>query len=176
MSSMPKDASADVLDASAPSPAPGNVLVSVLAARGTGTASAGLLAQVAAIVTAPGIRPLGDLVTVASAEIVPFAVTARLITFAGPDPELIVTAARAALATDIVPGWTGMGTASRVSEERTCHLTLDRFAKSVKISALESRDARHDNWKVHRGKVVAFGREVVFAGVPHMSLWAIDRL
>jgi phage-related baseplate assembly protein len=93
-----KDASADVLDASATSPSPGNVLVSVLAASGTGTASAALLAQVTAIVTSPAIRPLGDLVTVASAEIVPFVVTARLITFAGPDPDLIVTAARIALA------------------------------------------------------------------------------
>ena len=94
-----KDASADVLDASATSPAPGEVLVSVLSAGGDGTASPALLAKVATIVTAPGIRPLGDHVTVASATVVPYVVTARLITFAGPDPDLIVAAARAALAT-----------------------------------------------------------------------------
>lgn len=94
-----KDASADVLDASAISPAPGEVLVSVLYRGGDGTASAELVAKVAAIVTAPGIRPLGDHVTVASATVVPYVITARLVTFAGPDPDLIVAAARTALGT-----------------------------------------------------------------------------
>lgn len=94
-----KDASADVLDASAISPAPGEVLVSVLYRGGDGTASAELVAKVAAIVTAPGIRPLGDHVTVASATVVPYAINARLITFTGPDPDLIVAAARTALNT-----------------------------------------------------------------------------
>ncbi|RXD05565.1 baseplate assembly protein [Sphingomonas sp. UV9] len=94
-----KDASADVLDASAISPAPGEVLVSVLYRGGDGTASPELVAKVAAIVTAPGIRPLGDHVTVASATVVPYVVNARLITFAGPDPDLIVAAARTALTT-----------------------------------------------------------------------------
>ena len=93
-----KDASVDVLDASATTPGPGEVRVSVLSRIDDGTASLALLDAVAAIVTAPGIRPLGDLVTVASAEIVSFVVSARLVTFAGPDPELILSAARIALA------------------------------------------------------------------------------
>jgi len=93
-----KDASADVLDASAITPAPGEVLVSVLSQHGDGTASADLLARVTAIVNNPGIRPLGDLVTVASAQIVPFVVVARLVTFSGPDPDLLVATARDALA------------------------------------------------------------------------------
>ncbi|RMB26249.1 phage-related baseplate assembly protein [Sphingomonas sp. PP-F2F-G114-C0414] len=92
-----KDASADVLDASAISTTPGEVLVSVLNRSGDGTAPAVLLAKVTAIVNDPGIRPLGDLVTVASARIVPFVVTARLLTFSGPDPDLIVATARDAL-------------------------------------------------------------------------------
>ncbi|RXD02488.1 baseplate assembly protein [Sphingomonas sp. UV9] len=92
-----KDASADVLDASATSPAPGEVLVSVLYRGGDGTAPAELIAKVAAIVTAPGIRPLGDHVAVASAKIVPFVVNARLITFTGPDPALIVATSLVAL-------------------------------------------------------------------------------
>jgi phage-related baseplate assembly protein len=79
-----KDASGDVLDASATSPAPGRVLVSVLSAIGDGTASADLLAAVAAIVTDRAIRPLGDAVTVASAVI-------------GPDVTLVLAAARAQL-------------------------------------------------------------------------------
>ncbi|HEX8554828.1 MAG TPA: baseplate J/gp47 family protein, partial [Sphingomonas sp.] len=81
-----KAADAGVLDASATSPAPGEVLVSVLARTGDGSASAVLVDAVRAAVTDRAVRPLGDLVTVASADIVPFAVSASLITFAGPDP------------------------------------------------------------------------------------------
>ncbi len=94
-----KDASADVLDASATTPAPGEVLVTVLSRGGDGTASAELLNKVSAIVTDDAIRPLGDYVTVASATVVPYVITARLITFAGPDPDLLVAAARTALDT-----------------------------------------------------------------------------
>ena len=93
-----KDASGLVLDASATSPAPGEVLVSVLSSEGDGTASAALLAQVTAIVTDNSIRPLGDLVSVASATQRRFEVVARLWTFAGPDPSLVITAATAKLA------------------------------------------------------------------------------
>lgn len=92
-----KDASAQVLDASATSPAPGEVLISILSREGTGTASADLLAAVRAIVTDPAIRPLGDLVTVASATLIPFLVTARIWTFSGPDPSLVISTARASL-------------------------------------------------------------------------------
>src|SRR5690606_40001523 len=67
-----ESASGDILDASATSPAPGEVLVSVLARAGDGTAGAPLLDAVAAIVNDRSVRPLGDLVTVASADIVEF--------------------------------------------------------------------------------------------------------
>ena len=93
-----KDASGLVLDASATSPAPGEVLVSVLSAESDGTASDVLLAKVAAIVTDKSIRPLGDLVSVASAKQRRFAIIARLWTFAGPDPSLVLTAANEKLA------------------------------------------------------------------------------
>ncbi|WP_019517267.1 baseplate assembly protein [Sphingomonas sp. Mn802worker] len=93
-----RDAGAQVLDASAVSPAPGEVLVSVLSAEGDGTASIALLATVRAIVTDKAVRPLGDLVTVASAAQVRFTITANLWTFAGPDPALVVSAARTKLA------------------------------------------------------------------------------
>lgn len=92
-----KDASAAVLDASATSPAPGEVLISVLSRDGDGTASASLLDAVRAIVTAQDVRPLGDLVTVASAGLVPFAVMARIWTFAGPDAALVLASARASV-------------------------------------------------------------------------------
>lgn len=92
-----KDASGDVLDASATSPAPGEVLVSVLSRLGDGTPSAELIAAVAAIVKSPAIRPLGDRVTVASAQILPVVIRAALTTFSGPDIEVVLLAARAGL-------------------------------------------------------------------------------
>jgi phage-related baseplate assembly protein len=92
-----KDASGLVLDASATSPAPGEVLVSVLSSEGDGTASADLIAKVTAIVTDDAIRPLGDLVTVQSATQRPFIVVARIWTFAGPDPALVLATARTKL-------------------------------------------------------------------------------
>lgn len=92
-----KDASGDVLDASAVSPAPGQVLVSVLSRLGDGAASPELIAAVAAIVTRNDIRPLGDQVTVASAQIVPVAIVAALTTFSGPDVAVVLSAARVAL-------------------------------------------------------------------------------
>lgn len=92
-----KDARGDILDASATSPAPGEVLVTILSAIGDGTASPEQLAAVRAIVTHPAIRPLGDLVTVQSAQILRFSIRAHLTTFTGPDPALILTQARTRL-------------------------------------------------------------------------------
>lgn len=88
-----KDARGDILDASATTPAPGEVLVTILSATGDGTASADQIAAVRAIVTDPAIRPLGDRVTVQSAQIVRFAIHARLTTFSGPDPALLLAQA-----------------------------------------------------------------------------------
>ncbi len=93
-----KDASGLVLDASATSPARGEVLVSVLSVDGDGTASDELLDKVRAIVTDKAIRPLGDHVTVASAVQRPFELLSRIWTFTGPDPELVLSAANAKLA------------------------------------------------------------------------------
>lgn len=93
-----KAASGDVLDASATSPAPGEVLVSVLSVVGDGTASRALLDTVQAVVADNAIRPLGDHVTTASAEIIPFAIDAALTTFSGPDVGIVLAAARAGAA------------------------------------------------------------------------------
>ncbi len=93
-----KGASGDVLDASATSPAPGKVLVSVLSRLDDGTASPDLIAAVEEIVSDKAVRPLGDDVTVASAQIVRFVVSASLVTFSGPDVSVVLEAARTALA------------------------------------------------------------------------------
>jgi phage-related baseplate assembly protein len=92
-----RSASGDVLDASATSPQPGYVVVSVLSRVGDGTASAELVALVNATVSAEDVRPLTDFVTVQSAEIVPFEVKARIWTFAGPDSSVALAASRSSL-------------------------------------------------------------------------------
>lgn len=88
----------DVLDASAISPTPGAVVVSVLSRTGDGAASAGLTAAVAAYVSDETRRPLTDFVTVQSAEIVPYAIEASITTFSGPDGGVVLAEAEHRLA------------------------------------------------------------------------------
>src|SRR3546814_5410957 len=90
-------ASSDVLDASATSPAPGQVVVSVLSRTGDGIAPGGTLAAVTAQLTADTVRPLTDEVIVQSADVVRFDIAADLYLFAGPDPALIEATAEASL-------------------------------------------------------------------------------
>ncbi|WP_211295237.1 baseplate J/gp47 family protein, partial [Novosphingobium guangzhouense] len=78
-------ADAEVLDATATSPSPGVVIVSILSRLGDGTASAQLVDTVQAYVSADDRRPLTDFVTVQSAQIVPYAVVGELNrTFCAP--------------------------------------------------------------------------------------------
>ena len=90
-------ADGDVLDASATSPDPGEVLVSILSRTGSGAASPELIATIAAYVSDEARRPLTDFVTVQSAEIVNYAVDATLTTFSGPDGGVVLAAAQASL-------------------------------------------------------------------------------
>lgn len=90
-------ADGDVLDASAISPRPGEVTVSVLSRLGDGTASPELVAAVRDLLAGDEVRPLTDRVTVQSAITVPFDVVAQLILYPGPDAELILATAIAAL-------------------------------------------------------------------------------
>ncbi|MCP2016837.1 baseplate assembly protein [Qipengyuania citrea] len=94
-------ASGEVFDASAISPAPGEVLVTVLSTQGTGTASPELLATVEAAVAGDTVRPLTDQVTVQGADIVDFAIDAQLTLYPGPDRALVEAAARASLAKEL---------------------------------------------------------------------------
>ncbi|MBV2149282.1 baseplate J/gp47 family protein [Sphingobium sp. AS12] len=88
----------DVLDASATSPEPGHVLVSVLSRNGAGAASQALVDTVAAYLTDETRRPLTDYVTVQSAQIVNYTIVATLTTFSGPDGGVVIAAAQAKLA------------------------------------------------------------------------------
>lgn len=90
-------ASGDVLDASATSPEPGEVVVSVLSRTGDGTAPPGTLAAVEAVLLNDQVRPLTDLVSVQSADIQPFNIAAQLWLYSGPDPDLILSTALASL-------------------------------------------------------------------------------
>ena len=86
-----------VLDASATSPAPGEVVVSVLSRTGDGTPAPEVLAAVEAAVNGDTVRPLTDQVTVQAAGLVPFDVSAELTLYAGPDSQLILETAVGAL-------------------------------------------------------------------------------
>ena len=90
-------ADANVLDASASSPSPGQVLVSILSRDGSGLATPALVAKVDAYLSDVTRRPLTDLVTVQSADIVDFDIIATLYTYRGPDAEVVLQAARSRL-------------------------------------------------------------------------------
>lgn len=90
-------ADGQVSDASAISPSPASVVVTILANQGDGTASQALLDTVAAALNDETIRPLGDRLTVQSAEIIPYEVKATLHLMHGPETEPIVAQANARL-------------------------------------------------------------------------------
>ncbi len=90
-------AGSQVLDVAVSSPAPGSVTVTVLARDGNGLADADLLAAVTAALNDESVRPLGDVLTVQSAAIVDYQVTAELTIGAGPDSDAVLAAATAAV-------------------------------------------------------------------------------
>lgn len=92
-----RSADATIRDATASSPAPGEVLVSILSREGNGIASADQLESVRDVLgTVAGnkVRPLTDSVTVASASIVDYTIDARLTLYSGPDGTIVLAAAQ----------------------------------------------------------------------------------
>ncbi|MGP3161663.1 baseplate assembly protein [Serratia marcescens] len=92
-----RSASGKVADARATSPAPAEVVIAILSTDGDGTASSELLAAVTAAVNDEEVRPLGDRVTVRSADIVDYSIDAELFLYPGPESEPIINAAMASL-------------------------------------------------------------------------------
>ncbi|HDH0901438.1 TPA: baseplate assembly protein [Klebsiella oxytoca] len=90
-----------VADSSAISPAPAEVIVAVQARQGDGTASEDLLQAVSLALNDEAVRPVGDRLTVVSADIVYYSVDAVLFVYPGPATEPILAAAKAQLATYI---------------------------------------------------------------------------
>ncbi|MCM2973499.1 baseplate assembly protein [Larsenimonas suaedae] len=84
-----------VADATAISPSPAVAVVTILAQAGTGEAPQPLLDVVEAALSAEDVRPVGDRLTVQSAEIVDYAIDATLYLYPGPEQEPILSAARA---------------------------------------------------------------------------------
>ena len=88
-----RDADARVADISAISPEPCEVVVTVLSNVDDGVASDELLAVVHAALSDEDVRPLGDRLTVRSADIVHFAIRATLYLDAHPEAEPIFQSA-----------------------------------------------------------------------------------
>lgn len=94
-----RSADGRVADASAISPAPAEVVVTVQSALGNGTASADLLAAVAAYLSDEDRRPVADRLTVQSAQELPYTVEAVLyLNSSGPESEPVRAAAETRLA------------------------------------------------------------------------------
>lgn len=94
-----RSASGKVAAVRATSPAPAEVLIAILSSDGDGTASDELIATVQAAVNDEDTRPLGDRVTVRSAEIIEYTIDATLYLYPGPESEPIINAAIASLRT-----------------------------------------------------------------------------
>ncbi|MDU6414739.1 baseplate assembly protein [Mixta calida] len=93
-----KSADGRVADASAISPSPACVTVTVLSREGNGEAPPDLLAVVDAALNDEDVRPVADRVTVQSASIVNYAVEAALYLYPGPEAEPVRAAAKKKLA------------------------------------------------------------------------------
>ncbi len=76
---------------------PGEVLVSILSIDDSGVSNQALLDLVSAALSAEEVRPLTDLVTVQSANVIEYTIDAELIIYPGPDPELVLAEAQAAI-------------------------------------------------------------------------------
>lgn len=86
-----------VADASATSPAPAEVVLTVLSREGDGTAEKDLLDVVEKALNSENVRPVADRLTVRSAEIIPYRVEATIFLYPGPEAEPVMAAAKASL-------------------------------------------------------------------------------
>ncbi|QSR15623.1 baseplate J/gp47 family protein [Novosphingobium sp. KA1] len=90
-------ADSNVLDATAISFDPGHVIVTIMSRADDGAASQALVDAVFAYVSADTRRPLTDLVTVQSADIVRYGVDYDLATYSGPDAAVVLAASLASV-------------------------------------------------------------------------------
>ncbi|GLK49613.1 baseplate assembly protein [Brevundimonas intermedia] len=137
-------ASGDVLDASCTSPAPGDVLVTILSRLDDGAPSAELLAAVAAVVSSENVRPLTDHVIVAGADILEFEVVAQVTTFAGPDADVVMASAQSRLSEYLASSYrlgrdiTRSGIIAALAAEGVQDVTLISPAANVVCTRLQA--------------------------------------
>ncbi|MBD8116829.1 baseplate assembly protein [Pantoea agglomerans] len=93
-----RSADGRVADASAISPSPSVVTVTVLAREGNGVAGDDLLAVVSTALNDEDVRPVADRMSVQSAKIVEYEIVAELYLYPGPEAEPIRAASEAKLA------------------------------------------------------------------------------
>lgn len=90
-----RNASGLVADATAESPSPAAVVVTVLSLEGNGTAEADLLDAVSAYLNDDDVRPVADRLTVQSAQILPYTISAKVYMAGnGPENEAILATCR----------------------------------------------------------------------------------
>lgn len=87
----------DVLDASAISPSPGVVMVTILSRAEDGVPDTKLIDAIYRVVAADDVRPLTDNVQIQPAQILSFNVHADIKTYAGPDSSVVLAEARSRL-------------------------------------------------------------------------------
>ncbi|EAA9255402.1 baseplate assembly protein [Salmonella enterica] len=92
-----RSADGRVADASATSPAPAEVVLTVLSREGDGTAVKDLLDVVEKTLNSESVRPVADRLMVRSAEIIPYRVEATIFLYPGPEAEPVMAAAKASL-------------------------------------------------------------------------------
>ncbi|EMF2234053.1 baseplate J/gp47 family protein [Salmonella enterica] len=93
-----RSADGRVADASAISPSPACVTVTVLSREGNGTASQELLDKVSTALNDEDVRPVADRVTVQSARIVEYDIDAVLYLYPGPESGAVLAASEQKLA------------------------------------------------------------------------------
>ena len=96
-----RSADGRIADASAISPSPACVTVTVLSREGNGVAAQDLLDKVFTVLNDENVRPVADRLTVNSAAIVEYQIDATLYFYPGPEAEPIRAAAEARLKTYI---------------------------------------------------------------------------
>ncbi|MGK8676424.1 baseplate assembly protein [Serratia marcescens] len=92
-----RSADGRVADASAISPAPAMVTISVLSTEGNGTADDAVVAAVTKALNDEEVRPVADRVTVQSAQVIEYRVDAVVYVYPGPEIEPILEAAAQSL-------------------------------------------------------------------------------
>lgn len=92
-----RSADGRIADASATSPAPAEVVITILSREGDGTAESELLAVIEKALNSENVRPVADRLTIRSAQIIPYDVNATIYLYPGPEAEPVMAAAKASI-------------------------------------------------------------------------------